>query len=64
MGRRGRGSVAVAVETTVIVMNVSAGSGVVGILIDGILHLAQNVVNVDEILLGASVGHGQVVLLS
>jgi hypothetical protein len=44
-------------------MNVNARSGVVGILIDGILHLAQDVVDVDQVLLGACVGHGQIVLL-
>jgi hypothetical protein len=44
-------------------MNVNAGSGVIGILIDGILQLAHDVVDVDEVLLGACVGHGQIVLL-
>jgi hypothetical protein len=45
------------------VKNVNAWSGVGGILIDGVLHLAQDDVDVDQVLLGACVGHGQIVLL-
>lgn len=46
------------------VVNVNASSSMVGILINSVLHLAQEVVNVDEILLSASIGHRQIVLLS
>lgn len=45
-------------------MDVDTGSGMAGVLIYGVLHLAEQVVNVDEILLSPGVGHRQVVLLS
>ncbi len=55
-------------ETSVVALaggvNVNTGGGMVGILIDGILHLTEHVVNLDQVLLGPGVGHGQVVLLS
>lgn len=38
-------------------------SGMVGILVDCVLHLAEDVIDVDEVLLGASAGHRQVILL-
>jgi hypothetical protein len=42
----------------------NARCGVARVLVDGILHLAKESVELDEILLGPGVGHGQVVLLS
>jgi hypothetical protein len=45
-------------------MDMNAGSSVAGVLVDGVLHLAKDVVDVDEILLRARVGHGEIVLLS
>jgi hypothetical protein len=45
--------VAITGKTTSVMMNVNARSGVVDILIDGILHLAQDVADVDQVLLGA-----------
>lgn len=62
-GRRRRG-VAVTVEAVFSVMNVDTSSSVVSILVDGVLHLAKNGVDVNEILLSSRAGHGQVVLLS
>jgi hypothetical protein len=35
----------------------------VGVLIYGVLHLAEDVIDVDEVFLGARAGHGQVILL-
>lgn len=60
-GRRRR-SVAVTVEAITVDMN--ASSSVAGILVDGVLHLAEDVVDVNEILLRAGAGHREVVLLS
>lgn len=48
----------------VVVVGVNTGSSVAGILVNRVLHLAQKIVEMDEILLCAGVGHGQVVLLS
>lgn len=45
-------------------MDMNAGSSVAGVLVDGVLHLTKDVVDVDEILLRARVGHGEIVLLS
>lgn len=46
------------------VVNLNSSGGVVGILIDGVLHLTEEVVNLDEILMCPRVrGHGQVILL-
>ena len=45
-------------------MNVNSGSSMAGVLIDGILHLTKHVVDLNEVLLGSGIGHGQVVLLS
>lgn len=46
------------------VVDLDTGSGVVGVLVDGVLHLAEEIVDLDEVLLGPGVGgHGQVVLL-
>jgi hypothetical protein len=50
-------------RATIVAINVNVGSGVVGILIDTILHLVQDVVDVDQVLLCTCVGHGQIVLL-
>jgi hypothetical protein len=61
---RGRGSVTVTVETALRLVDVNARSSVVSILVDGILHLAENVIDVNEILLGTRARHGQVILLS
>lgn len=63
MSRRGRGSASVSVKTVISVVYVNTSSGVVSVVVNGVLHLAQEVIDVDEILLSASVGHGQVVLL-
>lgn len=46
------------------IVNVNAGCGMVGIFVDGILHLSEQVVKLDKILLCSGIGHGQVVLLS
>lgn len=64
MRARRRGSVAVTVETALRLVDMNTRSSVVSILIDGILHLTENVIDVNEILLGARARHGQVVLLS
>lgn len=54
LGDRGRGRVTEASER-VAVLNVD----LVRVLVDGILHLTEDVVDVDEILLGPRVvGHG------
>lgn len=45
-------------------MNVNTSSSMAGVLIDGILHLTKHVVNLNQVLLGSGIGHGQVVLLS
>ena len=43
---------------------VDPGGGVVGVVVDGVLHLAQEVVELDEVLLRPGVGHvRQIVLL-
>lgn len=59
----GGGSVAEAVAVVAAVVNLDTGGGVASVLIDGVLHLAQQVVNLDEVLLRSGVGHGQIVLL-
>jgi hypothetical protein len=64
VSRRRRGSASVSVEAVISAVYVNTGSSVAGVVVDGVLHLAQEVVDMDEILLGACVGHGQVVLLS
>lgn len=64
MRSRGRRGVAVTVETTITLVNVNASSSMVGVLIDGVLHFAQDVIDVDEVFLGARAGHGEVILLS
>jgi hypothetical protein len=48
----------------VAIVNMYAGSSMLGILVDGILHLAEEIVNMDKILMGAGARHRQVVLLS
>jgi hypothetical protein len=45
-------------------VDLTAGSGVVCILVDGVLHLTEKVVDVNQILLGAGVRHGKIILLS
>lgn len=62
MRSRRRRSVAVTVEALAVDMN--ASSSVAGVLVDGVLHLTKDVVDVDEILLRARVGHREIVLLS
>lgn len=62
MRSRRRRSVAVAVEA--LAVDVNASSSMAGILVDGVLHLTKDVVDVDEILLRARVGHGEIILLS
>jgi hypothetical protein len=61
---RRRGSVAVTVETALRLVDVNTRSSVVSILVDGILHLTEDVIDVNQILLGARARHGQVLLLS
>jgi hypothetical protein len=51
-------------EVVVVVVDLHAGGGVTGILVDGVLHLAEEIVDLDEILLCAGIGrHWQIVLL-
>lgn len=61
---RRRWAVAETVEVIVAVVDVDSRSGMAGILIDSVLHLSEEVVNLNKILLGSGVGgHWQVVLL-
>lgn len=64
MVSRGRWAVTVASIVALAAMNVNSGSSMAGVLIDGILHLTKHVVDLNEVLLGSGIGHGQVVLLS
>lgn len=59
----GRGSMTEAVIAVVAAVDVDTSRGVSGIVIDGILHLAQKVVNLDKVFLCPCVWHGQIVLL-
>jgi hypothetical protein len=61
---RGRRSVAITVVAAFRVVDVDTGGGMVGVLVDCVLHLAENGIDVDEVLLGASARHRQVILLS
>ena len=59
-----RRAVAKAPIVVIAVVDLDTSRGVVGVLVDGVLHLAEEIVDLDEILLGPGVGgHGQVVLL-
>lgn len=51
-------------ESAILVTSVDACSGVAGVLINGFRHLTKQVVHLYKVLLGADVGHGEVVLLS
>ena len=56
-------TVAVAVEAVTAVVDLDAGGGMARVLVDGVLHLAQEVVKLNEVLLGPGAGHRQIVLL-
>jgi hypothetical protein len=53
--------VTVAGVTSIVDLNTCGG--VVGVVVDGVLHLSEHGVDLDEILLRTGVGQGQVVLL-
>lgn len=53
-----------AAKVVTAMVNVDIGSGVVGVFIDGLLHLAKQIIDLDQILVGPGIGgHGQIVLL-
>ena len=58
MSRMRRRCVAVSIVGVFSVVDLDVGSCVVGVLVDGVLHLTEKVVDVNEILLGAGVRHG------
>lgn len=51
-------------KAVVVAVNLDAGCGVIGILVDGVLHLTEEIVELDKILLSSGTGNRQVVLLS
>lgn len=61
-----RMAVSVTAETVILaaVMDVDTGGGMAGVLVDGILHLAEEVVELYKILLRSGIRHRQVILLS
>lgn len=64
LGDGGRGAVTETAKLIVTAVNLDAGCGLVGVVIDGILHLPKEVVDLNKILLCACIrGHGEVVLL-
>lgn len=58
MNRGWRWGIAITAKVIVAVMNVDSGSGMARIFVDGILHLAEEVVDLNKILLRPGVGHG------
>jgi hypothetical protein len=61
-GVHGRGG-AVSVAVVASIVNLDAGGGVARVVVDGVLHLTEHGVDLDEILLRACVGQRQIVLL-
>lgn len=59
---RGRGSAAIG-ETALGIMDVNTSSSMGGILINRVLHLAEEIVDLDEVLVRAGIRDGEIVLL-
>lgn len=61
---RRRRAVTESAELVMTIVNLDSSGGVAGVVVDGVLHLSEKVVDLDKVLLCPGVGrHGEVVLL-